>query len=173
MTVDSRALLPLFCWQALWRCWFYFLAALGTGSHCQRYQKLIQWPWCYCAWLARKAAWPEPHRKSMKNCQEKDEETRSNNADDLKATNKTTWASITAEQKHWPLIFWHWIFSTEVQVCTSQIFIIFEVQSWNTTKNKGLNYFTLCIIFTDKMSTFRKSFCFQTLLQHLRIQLYV
>ncbi len=41
-----------FCWQALWRCWFHFPAGLGTCPHCQRYQKLVQWPWCYCAWLA-------------------------------------------------------------------------------------------------------------------------
>ncbi len=38
-----------------------------------RYQKLVQWPWCYCAWLASKLAWPEPHRESMGYCQEEDE----------------------------------------------------------------------------------------------------
>ncbi len=57
-----------FCWQALWRCWFHFPA-----GHCQRYQKLVQWPWCYCAWLASKLAWPEPHRESIGYCQEEDE----------------------------------------------------------------------------------------------------
>ncbi len=62
-----------FCWQALWRCWFHFPAGLGTCPHCQRYQKLVQWPWCYCAWLASKLAWPEPHRESMGYCQEEDE----------------------------------------------------------------------------------------------------
>ncbi len=30
-------------------------------------------PWCYCAWLASKLAWPEPHRESMGYCQEEDE----------------------------------------------------------------------------------------------------
>ncbi len=35
--------------------------------------KLVQWPWCYCAWLASKLAWPEPHRESMGYCQEEDE----------------------------------------------------------------------------------------------------
>ncbi len=45
------ALHAFFCWQALWRCWFHFPAWLGTCSHWQRYQKLVQWPWCYCAWL--------------------------------------------------------------------------------------------------------------------------
>ncbi len=62
-----------FCWQALWRCWFHFPAGLGTCPHCQRYQKLVQWPWCYCAWLASKLTWPEPHRESMGYCQEEDE----------------------------------------------------------------------------------------------------
>ncbi len=28
---------------------------------------------CYCAWLASKLAWPEPHRESMEYCQEEDE----------------------------------------------------------------------------------------------------
>ncbi len=40
-----RALNASFCWQALWRCWFHFPAGLGTCPHCQRYQKLVQWPW--------------------------------------------------------------------------------------------------------------------------------
>ncbi len=68
-----RALHASFCWQALWRCWFHFPAGLGTCPHCQRYQKLVQWPWCYCAWLASKLTWPEPHRESMGHCQEEDE----------------------------------------------------------------------------------------------------
>ncbi len=68
-----RALHASSCWQALWRCWFHFPAGLGTCPHCQRYQKLVQWPWCYCAWLASKLAWPEPHREFMGYCQEEDE----------------------------------------------------------------------------------------------------
>ncbi len=59
---NFRALHASICWQALWRCWFPFPAGICTSSHCQRYQKLVQWPWCYCAWLASKLAWPEPHR---------------------------------------------------------------------------------------------------------------
>ncbi len=59
---NFRALHASFCWQALWRCWFQFPAGFGTCPHCQRYQKLVQWPWCYCAWLASKLAWIEPHR---------------------------------------------------------------------------------------------------------------
>ncbi len=70
---NFRALHASFCWQALWRCWFHFPAGLGTCPHCQRYKKLVQWPWCYCAWLASKLAWPEPHRKSMGYYQEEDE----------------------------------------------------------------------------------------------------
>ncbi len=57
-----RALHASFCWQALWRCWFHFPAGFGTCPLCQRYQKLVQWLWCYYAWLARKLAWPEVHR---------------------------------------------------------------------------------------------------------------
>ncbi len=90
-----------FCWPALWRCWFHFPAGLGTCPHCQRYQKLVHWPWCYCAWLASKLAWPEPHRESMGYCQE---DTRPNNADDLKATVKETWASIPPPQQCHKLI---------------------------------------------------------------------
>ncbi len=67
------ALHASFCWQALWRCWFHFPKGIGTCPHCQMYQKLVQWPWCYCAWLASKLAWPEPHRESMEYCQEEDE----------------------------------------------------------------------------------------------------
>ncbi len=70
---NFRALHASFCWQALWRCWFHFPAGFGTCPHCQRYQKLVQWPWCYCAWLPSKLAWPEPHRESMGYCQEEDE----------------------------------------------------------------------------------------------------
>ncbi len=69
---NFRALHASFCWQALWS-WFHFPAGLGTCPHCQRYQKLVQWPWCYCAWLASKLAWPEPYRESIGYCQEEDE----------------------------------------------------------------------------------------------------
>ncbi len=68
-----RALHACFCWQALWTCWFHFPAGLGTCPHCQRYQKLVQWPWCYCVWLASKLAWPETLREYMGYCQEEDE----------------------------------------------------------------------------------------------------
>ncbi len=98
--LNFRALHASFCWQSLWRCWFHFPAGLGTCPHCQRYQKLVQWPWCYCAWLSSKLAWPEPHRESMRYCQEEDERHRPNNADDLKAAIKATWVSITPEQCH-------------------------------------------------------------------------
>ncbi len=95
---NFRPLHASFCWQALWRCWFHFPAGLGTCPHCQRYQKLVQWPWCYCAWLASKLAWPEPHRESIGKRKMRD--TRSNNADELKATVKETWASIPPQQCH-------------------------------------------------------------------------
>ncbi len=93
---NFRALHASFCWQALWRCWFHFPAGLGTCPHCQRYQKLVQWPWCYCAWLPSKLAWPEPWgivKRKMR-------VTRPNNADELKAAIKETWASIPPQQCH-------------------------------------------------------------------------
>ncbi len=96
---NFRALHASFCCQALWRCWFHFPAGLGTCPHCQRYQKLVQWPWCYCAWLASKLAWPEPHRE-WGIVKRKMRDTRPNNADDLKATVKETWASIPPQQCH-------------------------------------------------------------------------
>ncbi len=70
---NFRALHASFYWQALWRCWFHFPTGLGTCPHCQRYQKLVQWSWCYCAWLTSKLALSEPHKESMVYCQEEDE----------------------------------------------------------------------------------------------------
>ncbi len=52
---------------------FIFQQDFSPCPHCQKYQKLVQWPWCYCACLASKLAWPEPHRESMAYCQEEDE----------------------------------------------------------------------------------------------------
>ncbi len=99
-TRTFKALHASFCWQALWRCWFHFPAGLGTCPHCQRYQKLVQWPWCYCAWLASKLAWPEPIDNLWGIVKRKMRDTRPNNADDLKATVKETWASIPPQQCH-------------------------------------------------------------------------
>ncbi len=85
-----RALHASFYWQALWRCWFHF----STGPHCQRYQKLVQWPWCCCTWLTSKLALSEPidniwgivKRKMRHQTQQ---------CIWLKAAIKATWASIT------------------------------------------------------------------------------
>ncbi len=44
---NCRALHAYFFWQVLWRCCFNSPAGLGTCPHCQRYQQLVQWPWCY------------------------------------------------------------------------------------------------------------------------------
>ncbi len=68
-----KALHASFFWKALRRGWFNFPTGRGTCPHCQRYQKLVQWPWCYCAWLASKLTWPEPDRESMGYCQEEHE----------------------------------------------------------------------------------------------------
>ncbi len=42
-----------------------FPAGFGTCPHCQKHQKLVKWPWCWCAWLASKLTRPEPHRESI------------------------------------------------------------------------------------------------------------
>ncbi len=67
------ALHASFCWPAFYRFWFNFPAGFGTCLHCQKHQKLVKWPWCYCAWLASKLTRPEPHRESMGYCQEENE----------------------------------------------------------------------------------------------------
>ncbi len=97
---NFRALHASFCWQALWRCWFHFPAGLGTCPHCQRYQKLVQWPWCYCAWLAANSPDLNPIENLWGIVKRKMRDTRPNNADELKATVKETWASIPPQQCH-------------------------------------------------------------------------
>ncbi len=44
---------------------FNFPAVFGSCPHCQKHQKLVKWPWCWCAWLAGKLTRPEPHREYM------------------------------------------------------------------------------------------------------------
>ncbi len=73
---------------------FILPAGFGTCPHCQKHQKLVKWPWCWCAWLATKLTRPEPHRESMGYCQDENEKQETNKSDELKATVKETWASI-------------------------------------------------------------------------------
>ncbi len=82
--------------------WFHFPAGLGTCPHCQRYQKLVRWPWCYCAWLASKLSWPEPHRESMEYCQEEDErhQTQQNRWYQSNLGFHYTWAVPQADRLH-------------------------------------------------------------------------
>ncbi len=94
------ALYAAFCWTAFLRYWFHFPAGFGTCPHCQKHQKLVKWPWCWCAWLASKLTRPEPHRESMRYCQEGNEKQETKNADELKATVKETWAFIPPHQCH-------------------------------------------------------------------------
>ncbi len=35
-------------------------AGFGSCPHCQKHQKLVKWPWCWCAWLVSKLTRPEP-----------------------------------------------------------------------------------------------------------------
>ncbi len=44
---------------------FIFQQDLATCPHCQKPQKLVKWPWCWCAWLASTLTRPEPQRESI------------------------------------------------------------------------------------------------------------
>ncbi len=95
---NFRALHASFCWQTLWRCW-HFPAGFGTCPQCQWYQKLVHWPWCYCAWLASKLTienlWGIVKRKMR--------DTSPNNADDRYQSNLGfyyTWAVLQADCLH-------------------------------------------------------------------------
>ncbi len=95
-----RALHASFCWQALWRCWFHFPAGLGTCPHCQRYKNwfndhvvtVLDWPANSPDLNPIENLWGIVKRKMR--------DTRPNNADELKATVKETWASIPPQQCH-------------------------------------------------------------------------
>ncbi len=102
---NIRALHASFCWQALWRCWFHFPAGLGTCPHCQRYQKLVQWPWCYCAWLTSKLTWPEAHRESLGYCQEEDERHQTQQCRWPEGRYQSILGFITPEQCHGLITF--------------------------------------------------------------------
>ncbi len=97
---NFKALHAFFCWQALWRCRFHFPAGLGTCALCQRYQKLVQWPWCYCAWFASNLAWPEPLRVSMRYCQEEDERHQTQQCRWPEGCYQSNLGFITPEQCH-------------------------------------------------------------------------
>ncbi len=90
-----RALHASFCWQALWRCWFHVPAGLGTCPHCQRCQKLVKWPWCYCAWLASKLA-----VGSSGYCQEEDERHQTQQCRWPEGRYQSSLGFITPEQCH-------------------------------------------------------------------------
>ncbi len=67
---------------------------------CQRYQKLVQWLRCYCAWLASKLAWTEPHRESMEYCQEEDERHQTQQCRWPEGRYQSNLGFITPEQCH-------------------------------------------------------------------------
>ncbi len=41
-----------------------FSRRIWHRPHCQKHQRLVKWPWCWCAWLASKLTRSEPHRES-------------------------------------------------------------------------------------------------------------
>ncbi len=125
-----RALPCFLLLTSLWRCWFHFPAGLGTCPHCQRYQKLVQWPWCYCAWLASKLAWPEPIENLWGIVKRKMRDTRPNNADELKATVKETWASIPPQQCHKLIHLLNYFSLCALNLFNTQV-SQFELNYWN------------------------------------------
>ncbi len=95
-----RALHASFCWQALWRCWFHFPAGLGTCPHCKSTKSwfndhgvtVLDWPANSPDLNPIENLWGIVKRKMT--------DTRPNNADELKATVKETWAFIPPQQCH-------------------------------------------------------------------------
>ncbi len=79
---------------------FIFQQDLAPVPHCQRYQKLVQWPWCYCSWLTSKLAWPEPHREYMRYCQEEDERHQTRQCRWPEGRYQSNLGFITPEQCH-------------------------------------------------------------------------
>ncbi len=79
---------------------FIFQQDLDTCPLCQKHQKLVKWPWCWCAWLASKLTRPEPQRIYGVLSRGKWETRDQKNADELKATVKETWAFIPPQQCH-------------------------------------------------------------------------
>ncbi len=69
-------------------------------THCQRYQKLVQWPWCYSAWLASKLTWTEAHREYMEYCQEEDERHQTQQCRWPEGCYQSILGFITPEQCH-------------------------------------------------------------------------
>ncbi len=41
------------------------LTGFGTCPHCQKHQKLVKCPWCWCAWLASKLTRPETNSLNL------------------------------------------------------------------------------------------------------------
>ncbi len=58
---NIRALHASFCWQVYGDADIILQQDLAPA-----HQKLVQWPWCYCAWLTSKLTRPEPKESMMR-----------------------------------------------------------------------------------------------------------
>ncbi len=79
---------------------FIFQQDLAPAHTAKGTKSWFQWPWCYCAWLASKLAWPEPHRESMGYCQEEDERHQTQQCRWAEGHCQRNWASIPPQQCH-------------------------------------------------------------------------
>ncbi len=68
-----------------------------------KHQKLVKWPWCWCAWLASKFTRPEPHRESMGYCQEENQKQETKKCRWAKGHGQRNLGFIPPQQCHKPI----------------------------------------------------------------------
>ena len=88
---NLRALHASFCWQALWRCWFSFSSRTWHLPTLPKIPKAGSMTTVLLCLIGQ-----QTHMACIIKTKMRD--TWTNNADDLKAAVKATWASITPEQ---------------------------------------------------------------------------
>lgn len=112
------------------------------------YQKLVQWPWCDCAWLASNLHWHELHTKSMGCCQEEDERHQPQQCRWPKSSDQSnlgfhyTYAVPQADT----LTKGSQAFDMYNYVDTSHTHATMSPIEYGVESPKSLKYFTLCVL---------------------------